>query len=154
MMGYHSGPYLQQCELIVAYDNEGMIQGYLNIVPTYNNEEANFDMVRSAKTALGNINDYLIMSLISYTGANGYKTVNLGLCPLSGLAKKSEEGSFVDSALRFFYANGDRFYSFSGLHRFKSKYEPEWRSRYIAYRGGVRSLPRILNNLNSVMKIK
>jgi phosphatidylglycerol lysyltransferase len=154
MMGYHKEAYLQHCNLIVAKDDQGTIQGYLNVVPTYTKNEANFDMVRHAKTALGNINDYLIMELITYAETNGYKAVNLGLCPLSGLAKKSEEGSFVDSALRFFYANGDRFYSFSGLHRFKSKYEPTWRSRNIAYRGGTHSLPRILNNLNKVMKIK
>jgi lysylphosphatidylglycerol synthetase-like protein (DUF2156 family) len=53
--------------------------------------------------------------------------------------------------MRFVYANGDRFYSFSGLHRFKSKYEPTWTNRYIAYRGGVRGFSRSLYALNKAM---
>jgi lysylphosphatidylglycerol synthetase-like protein (DUF2156 family) len=52
------------------------------------------------------------------------------------------------------YSNGDRFYSFSGLHRFKDKYHPDWQDRYIAYPGGVRNFTRILTALNRAMKVK
>jgi len=61
--------------------------------------------------------------------------------------------SLIDNAMRFVYANGDRLYSFSGLYRFKAKYEPEWSDRYIAYRGGLRGFSRTLNALNRTMKV-
>jgi phosphatidylglycerol lysyltransferase len=77
----------------------------------------------------------------------------LGLCPLAGLDAKTEEASLMDGALRFLYANGDRFYSFSGLQRFKSKYHPAWEPRYIAYPGGVRNFTRIVAALNRTMKV-
>jgi phosphatidylglycerol lysyltransferase len=54
--------------------------------------------------------------------------------------------------LGFVYANGDRFYSFSGLHRFKAKYKPTWRDRYIAYQGGLRSFTKVGNALVKTMK--
>ena len=79
--------------------------------------------------------------------------MNLGLCPLAGLDAPDEAASVTNNALRFLYANGDRFYSFSGLQRFKSKYNPEWQGRYIVYRGGIRGFTKALNALNRAMKL-
>jgi phosphatidylglycerol lysyltransferase len=151
MMGYYNQAYIQQCNVLVARDNQGLIQGFINQVPTYRGEEANYDMLRQSPEALGNANDYLMMSFIAYAKEAGFKRVNLGLSPLTGIGKEDKDKSIIDSTLRFAYANGDRFYSFSGLHRFKSKYEPEWRDRYIAYKGGVRNFSRALYALNRAL---
>jgi phosphatidylglycerol lysyltransferase len=151
MMGYFSEEYLQQGNLLVARDAAGTIQAFINQVPTYQTHEANFDLLRHTKHALGNVNDYLLMAFIESARQQGFTTINLGLCPLSGLDKKAANRSMIDSTMRFVYANGDRFYSFSGLHRFKSKYEPTWRSRYIAYKGGVRGFSRAIYALNKAM---
>jgi len=155
MMGYFSEEYMQQGNLLVARDAAGTIQAFINQIPTYQPEEANFDLLRHTKKSLGNVNDYLLMAFIESCQTQGYERVNLGLCPFSGLDKKAENKSVIDSAMRFVYANGDRFYSFSGLHRFKSKYEPTWRDRYIIYKGGVRGFTRTLYALNKALnKIK
>ena len=153
LMGYFSPAYLQECSVMVLRDAAGTIQAYINQVPSFDPEEANFDLLRHTKEALGNANDALLMHFIEYAHEQGFKRVNLGLCPLAGLDAHDEERTVVDSALRFVYANGDRLYSFSGLHRFKAKYEPVWSSRYIAYRGGLRGFTRVVNALNRAMKV-
>jgi phosphatidylglycerol lysyltransferase len=66
----------------------------------------------------------------------------------------TERKNLIDSVLQFAYANGDRFYSFSGLHRFKAKYEPEWHDRYFAYQGGVRGFSRTMTSLMRAMRVK
>jgi phosphatidylglycerol lysyltransferase len=91
------------------------------------------------------------MQFIDYVSEAGFERFHLGLCPLSGLDNNDQENTAIDSLLKFVYANGDRFYSFSGLRRFKAKYEPEWTSRYIAYRGGLRGFTRTVNALNKAM---
>lgn len=151
MMGYFNSDYLQQCNIIVARDSAGTIQAFLNQIPTYRTDEANFDMLRHSSKALGNINDYLMMAFIDAVHKQGYQTLNMGLCPLAGLDKHSENSNMIDSTLRFVYANGNRFYSFSGLERFKAKYEPTWSDRYIAYRGGFRGFTRSVYALNKAM---
>jgi phosphatidylglycerol lysyltransferase len=153
MMGNFTAAYMQECPVMVLRDAAGTIQAFINQVPSFDPEEANFDLLRHTHEAPGNANDFLLMAFIEHAHKQGFKRVNLGLCPLAGLDANDEQRSVVDSALRFLYANGDRFYSFSGLYRFKAKYEPVWTSRYIAYRGGIGGFTRVLNSLNRAMKV-
>lgn len=156
IMGYFSDDYLQQCDLMIVRDGAGTIQAFLNKVPAdYDKNEATYDLLRHGKNSLGNINDFLLMNFITEMQKQGYKTVNLGLCPLGGMADIDEDKKTVlDNVLRFAYANGDRFYSFSGLYKFKAKYEPEWRDRYIAYQNGIRGFTRTMNALNRAMRVR
>lgn len=146
---------MQQCPVMVARDAAGTIQAFMNQLPsTFDKEEASFDLLRHTKRSPGNINDFLMMNFIHAMAEHQYKKINLGLCPLVGLDESDEDkNGLIDGILRFAYANGDRFYSFSGLYRFKSKFEPEWRDRYIAYQSGVRGFSRTTNALMRVMRV-
>jgi phosphatidylglycerol lysyltransferase len=152
MCGYFSEAYMQQCDILIIRDEASTIQAFINQIPSYDEDEANFDLFRQSSTALGNSNDYALMNFIEYAHSEGFKRVNLGLCPLVGMDKTEVDRSVIDSALSFVYSNGDRFYSFSGLHRFKQKYEPEWSDRFIVYRNGIRTLTRTLTSLNVAMR--
>lgn len=156
VMGYFTPEYIQMCNIMVARDAANTIQGFVTLVPAdFDHEEATYDMLRNTTDSLGNINDYLLMSLADYLLDKGYKKLNLGLCPLSGLDEASEEerSPLIGNFLSFAYANGDRFFSFQGLYRFKAKYEPDWRIRYIAYQGGVRGFSRTMRALMRTMRV-
>jgi phosphatidylglycerol lysyltransferase len=152
LMGWFNEAYIQQCEVMVLRDAQGRIQAFLNQVRSFDAKEANFDFLRHASTAPSNSDDYLVMQFASLLHDQGYTRLNMGLCPLSGLDDRDEERSVIDNALRFVYANGDRFYSFSGLTRFKAKYNPTWEARYIAYRGGIRGFTKALAALNRALR--
>lgn len=154
MMGYFSPRYMQLCNIMVAKDEHGVIKGFINQIPALGAFEANYDLLRSSSDSPGNINDYLLMNFISQLHSDGFLRLNMGLCPLSGLSSRDADHNTIDAALRFAYSNGDRLYSFSGLHRFKSKYEPEWTPRYIAYKNGIRGFTKTLRALNVAMKVK
>jgi phosphatidylglycerol lysyltransferase len=152
IMAYFATDYLQQCDVAVARDEAGTIQAFLNIVPSFDPAEANFDMLRHTSKSPGNINDFLLLHLFTKLQQQGFKRFNLGLSPLSGIDVEDSGNALIGTAMRFLYANGDRFYSFSGLRRFKSKYEPVWLSRYIAHKGGVRGFTRTYTALNKAMR--
>jgi phosphatidylglycerol lysyltransferase len=154
MMGYFTEAYMQECDVLVLRDKASTIQAFMNMIPSFNHDEANYDLIRHSKSSLGNSTDYLLMNFIKHVYEQKIERVNLGLCPLAGMDKEDENRTLVDNALQFVYSNGDRFYSFSGLHRFKVKYEPNWQSRYIAYRGGIGAFTRTLNALNGAMKVR
>jgi phosphatidylglycerol lysyltransferase len=154
-MGYYTNEYVQMCEVMVARDAAGTIQAFITLVPAgFDHKEATYDMLRHTKKALGNVNDFLLMNLMDWLLTQGYQRINLGLCPLTGLEETDEEkNNLIDRVMRFIYANGDRFYSFSGLYRFKAKYEPEWRDRYVAYQGGLRGFSRTMTALMRAMRV-
>lgn len=153
LLGYFSDDYMQRGPVAVAVDESHKIKGFINLVPTFKPGVANYDLLRCGSDAPGNCNDFLLLGLIEALREAEYTTLNLGLCPLSGLEDADDdEKTIVDNALRFVYANGDRFYSFSGLRRFKSKYNPNWEDRYISYRGGIRGFTRTVTALNRGMK--
>ena len=151
MMGYFSERYIQACQIAVVRDSRGKIQAYLNQVPTCKLGEANYDFLRHAIGSPGNINDYLMMNFIKHLKDQGFAKLNMGLCPLSGIDDGSSDGKVVDGILNFAYSRGGRFYSFAGLKRFKSKYEPVWEPRYIVYSGGLTGFGRTMSALLRAM---
>lgn len=155
-MGYYTDEYVQQCPVMVVRDAAGTIQAFANLVPAdFDTEEATYDMLRRSKGSLGNINDFLLLELIDVLIGQGYVRLNLGLSPLVGLSGvEKERRNLIDNLLHFAYANGDRFYSFSGLHRFKGKYEPQWDDRYLAYQEGVRNFSKTMTGLMRVLNVK
>ena len=156
LLGYHDDAYLQAGPLAVVRDEMQQIQGFMNILPSLKPATVNYDLLRCAADAPGNCNDFLLIGVLDHYAQAGYGFFNLGLAPLAGLTDKpaSKDDTIVDSALRFVYSNGDRFYSFRGLHKFKDKYKPAWEPRYIAYPGGIRNFTRIVAALNKTMKVK
>lgn len=155
MMGYFSDAYIQQCTVMVVRDAAGTMQAFVNQLPTYDAEEANYDFLRHTRKSLGNINDFLMVNFIAYLKSAGYKKLNMGLCPLSGLDQDTvSDPGLLDNLLNLVYSNSSRFYSFKGLRRFKEKYEPEWRPRYIVYQGGFVGLTKTANALVRAMRVK
>lgn len=151
MLGYFRRDYIQLCPIMVVRDEASTIQAFINKIPSYDGSEANYDLLRHHTNAAANINDFLLVNFAKYLLQAGYARLNLGLCPLAGLNDVDNEKSAINTTLKFVYANGDRFYSFTGLWRFKAKYEPKWQDRYIAYKGGVRGFTRTLRALNTTM---
>ena len=155
-MGYFTPEYMQRCRLLVARDAAGTIQGFINQVPApFDTAEATFDIMRHSNASPGNINDFMLMALIAELRDEGYQRLNLGLCPLVGFTEDDDKvAGLIDTVFKFAYINGDRFYSFSGLHKFKSKYKPEWSNRYIAYQSGFRGFSRTTAALVRAMRVR
>ena len=156
-MGYFSSQYMEMCPIAVARDAADTIQAFLNLIPAdFDKEEATYDLLRASHQALPNANDYLMINTSRYLLEAGYARFNLGLCPLVGLKKDEtdeEDSGLISSFLGFAYANGDKVYSFSGLYRFKNKYEPDWKARYVAYRGGIGGFSKAMNALMRTMSL-
>jgi phosphatidylglycerol lysyltransferase len=156
LMGYFDAEYLQQCALLVMRGADGDVQAFLNQVPAYQPREANFDLLRGSRQSPGNSNDFLLMNFIEHLEGQGMERLNLGLCPLAGLDAQNdgdwERRATLRRTLRFMYASGSRFYSFSGLTKFKAKYEPQWRGRYFVYRGGLPGFSRASTALLRAMR--
>ena len=152
VMGYFDIDYMNMCDIYVVRDAALTIQGFINLIPAeFDTTEATYDLLRHSNHQIGNINDFLILNFIHYLKNMNFKILNMGLSPLSGIDEHTtNEFNIINKLLGLVYANGNRFYSFQGLYRFKAKYEPEWRNRFVVYKGS--NFTGFINTMNALVK--
>ncbi len=134
-LGFFDEAYLQRSPCGVLKVN-GEIKAFTNILLSARNEEASVDLMRQANDAPQGAMDFLFVELCLWAKAQGYRWFNLGLAPLSGLeARKLAPAWAKVGALVF--GHGEQFYNFAGLRRYKEKFNPVWRPKYMASPGGI-----------------
>jgi phosphatidylglycerol lysyltransferase len=147
-LGYFNENYLRNFPAAVVRKDGKMI-AFANIWAGKNKEELSIDLMRYLPEAPRGIMDYLFVSLMLQGKQQGYRFFNLGMAPFSGL-QDSSLAPLWNRLGAFVYRHGEHFYNFQGLRNYKDKFDPEWRSKYIAVPGGLK-LPRILTNIASLI---
>jgi phosphatidylglycerol lysyltransferase len=140
-VGQFTEGYVRQFPVAIVR-TEGSVSAFATLWVTTDHEEITVDLMRFGPDAPRAAMDYLFVELLLWAQAQGYRWLNIGMAPLSGLEKHPlapvwhRVGNFV-------FRYGEHFYNFEGLRRYKSKFNPVWEPRYLVAPGGLR-LPRIL----------
>ncbi len=121
---------------------DGHIVAFANLWLGKSREELSIDLMRYGAEAPNGVMDYLFIELMYWGKAQGYQWFNLGMAPLAGL-EHHPLAPFWHKVGRIVHRYGEPFYNFDGLRRYKDKFSPEWRPRYLASPGGL-VLPRVL----------
>ena len=137
---------LRNQDIITVEDAEGIIKAFLNIIPSYADDECTYDLIRKTNDAPGAAMDALIVALIGYARAQNNLFLNLGLVPMTGI---SEPGNTPEQLMRLAAARIKRFRHYQGLREFKEKYATLWQNKYLLYDHDfdLLQLPRALNNV-------
>lgn len=125
-----------------AVMREGRIVAFANLWLGRDKEEFSIDLMRFGTEAPRGVMDYLFVELILWGKAQGYGWFNLGMAPLAGL-EKHPLAPFWHKLGVLVHRYGEPFYNFEGLRRYKEKFSPQWRPRYLASPGGL-ALPRVI----------
>jgi phosphatidylglycerol lysyltransferase len=127
---------------VVLIRRGGSLVAFSNLWASATREEISVDLMRFAPRAPRGTMDYLFVELLLWARSQGYRWLNLGMAPLSGLGARRlaprwhQVGGFI-------FRHGEHFYNFQGLRRYKEKFGPVWTPRYLLAPGGI-ALPRIL----------
>ena len=147
-LGFFSAAYLARCPAAIVR-RAGRILAFANLWETAGCEELSVDLMRFAEEAPKGVMDYLFVELMLWGKARGYKWFNLGMAPLAGLEDRRLAPAWHKFG-RLVARWGEDFYNFEGLKRYKEKFLPEWRPRYLAAPGGL-ALPRILLDVTTLI---
>jgi phosphatidylglycerol lysyltransferase len=134
-VGYFAPDYLTRLPCAVVR-RSGQVVAFANFWPSAEHEELSVDLMRYSDSAPSGIMDYLFVESMLWGRTQSYRWFNLGMAPLSGLEQHAlapawhRVGSFV-------FRHGEHFYNFEGLREYKQKFDPVWRPRYLATRGGL-----------------
>jgi phosphatidylglycerol lysyltransferase len=140
-LGNFDEQYLARTPVAVARLGERIV-AFANLWPGGLGEELSMDLMRHATDAPRGAMDFLIVEILLWGKAQGFRTFSLGMSPLAGLELHRLAPAWHKLG-NLVYRFGDSFYNFEGLHSFKEKFAPEWRPRYLAAPGGI-DLARVL----------
>jgi len=111
--------------------HEGRICAFANVWSSGDREELSVDLMRFDGEAPPNTMDYLMINLMRWGRANGYRWMNLGMAPLSGL-EPQPHSPMLHRAGHAVFRLGEGFFNFKGLRAYKEKFHPTWEARYLA----------------------
>jgi phosphatidylglycerol lysyltransferase len=147
-LGRFSEEYLRRFPVALV-ELSGEILAFANVWQTGGREELSVDLMRHASAAPHGVMDFLFVELMLWGRDQGYRWFSLGMAPLAGLEKHRLAPTWHKFG-RFVYRHGENFYNFEGLRRYKEKFLPEWRPRYLAAPGGL-ALPRVLLDVTALI---
>jgi phosphatidylglycerol lysyltransferase len=147
-LGAFSDEYVAQFPVAVVTCDD-RVAAFANLWTTANRSEISVDLMRYSSNAPTSVMEFLLIELMLWAKERGYHRFNLGMAPLSGLVNRTL-APLWNRAASVVYSQGEQFYNFQGLRRYKEKFDPVWEPRYLASPGGL-ALPRILANTTALI---
>ena len=127
---------------------EQKVLAFLNVIPGGKAGELNFDLMRKTTDAPSGTIDFMFVSMMIYYKEKDYKTVNLGMVPLSGIVAPQ---NLPEQAIKLAYEKIRPFGHYKNLRFFKEKFNPTWIKCYLAYDTDM-DLVHLATVLNKIMK--
>jgi phosphatidylglycerol lysyltransferase len=106
--------------------------------------ELSVDLMRYNEAAPKGVIDFMLIECMLWGKAQGIQWFNLGMAPLSGLEEHALAPAWHKIG-RMVTRYGEMFYSFEGLRKFKEKFDPVWRPRYLAAPDGIATAGALLD---------
>ncbi len=144
-MGYFSPQYLRNFPLAVVRAG-GAPAGFANLWTTDTRAELAIDLMRFGPGLPAGTMDFLLTELMSWGRDEGYRWLNLGMVPLSGLDRHPLAPAW-HSVGNFVFRHGEHFLGFKRLRQYKARFNPRWEPKYLIARGGI-ALPRVLMDVS------
>jgi phosphatidylglycerol lysyltransferase len=128
-------------ERYIAHFDVGVVRHQGAIVAFANlwrggSTELSVDLMRYDDAAPKGVIDFMLIECMLWGRAQGFRWFNLGMAPLSGLEEHALAPAWHKLG-RMVQRYGETFYNFEGLRKFKEKFDPVWRPRYLAAPDGL-----------------
>jgi phosphatidylglycerol lysyltransferase len=133
-LGYFDERYLSNFDVAVVR-HAGAAVAFANLWRG-RKEELSVDLMRYNEAAPKGVIDYMLIECMLWGRAQGFRWFNLGMAPLSGLEEHALAPAWHKIG-RMVTRYGENFYGFEGLRKFKDKFDPVWRPRYLAAPDGL-----------------
>jgi len=142
-LGYFDERYLANFDCAVVR-RDGVIIAFANIWRAGAHKELSVDLMRYSDRAPKGVIDYMLVESMLWGRSQGYAWFNLGMAPLSGLEEHALAPAWHKVG-RMVQRYGEMFYPFEGLRKYKEKFLPVWRPRYLAAPGGLSMAAALLD---------
>ena len=133
-LGFFDEQYLSHFDMGVVR-HQGAVVAFANLWRG-GSTELSVDLMRYNEAAPKGVMDYMLIECMLWGRAQGFRWFTLGMAPLSGLEEHALAPTWHKLG-RIVQRYGETFYNFEGLRKFKEKFNPVWRPRYLAAPDGL-----------------
>ncbi len=134
-VGRFSPGYLSRLPVATVRRN-GKILAFSTVMHTQSQRHIAIDIMRYYPEEASGMMEFLFINLMEYYRDHGAAEFSLGMAPLAGL--EARHGLRLWNRFGgLLFRHGGAFYNFEGLRAFKQKFQPEWRTRFVAVPGGT-----------------
>jgi phosphatidylglycerol lysyltransferase len=138
-LGRFPRPDDEGCEVTVAAC-DGKVIGFVSVVPVYGTRSWSLDAMRRSPNSPNGLMEAMIIHLCERYRDAGYRTLSLNFASLAN-SVDDMTSRVLDETRRFIFDNLSGVYQLKTLAQFNSKFNPTWRSRYLAY-GDILTFPK------------
>ena len=147
-LGYFNEDYLAHFDCAVVRREEKIV-AFANLWRA-DGKELSVDLMRYGEGAPKSVIDFLLIECMLWGKANHYEWFNLGMAPLSGLEEHALAPTWHKLG-RMVQRYGEMFYHFEGLRKYKEKFLPVWRPRYLAAPDGFATMAGALLDVTALV---
>jgi phosphatidylglycerol lysyltransferase len=146
-LGFFDRAYVARVPVAIARHG-GDIVAFVTLWPAGDRSACAPDLMRYGAAAPRTVMDFLMVEVILWAKAQGFRWYELGMAPLAGLPAH-RLAPLWSKLGRFLYRHGASLYNFEGLRAFKDKFDPVWEPVYLVY--PRRSLPTVLADVAALI---
>jgi phosphatidylglycerol lysyltransferase len=148
-LGRMDDDYMRRLPIAVVRQDDQIV-AFANVLEGGERHELSIDLMRyHPSRAPDNVMEFLLIELMLYGKAQGYRWFNLGMAPLSGLEPRTAAPVW-NRVGSLAFGLGEHFFNFRGLRLYKEKFDPVWEARFIASSGGI-ALPRVIADIATLI---
>ena len=146
-LGFFDPTFVARTPVAVVRRNQEIV-AFATLWLAGNKSSCSPDLMRYGPAAPKGVMDFLMIEIMLWARAQGFRLCDLGMAPLSGLSAH-RLAPLSSKFGRLLYRHGANFYNFEGLRAFKDKFDPAWEPVYLIYPRG--SLARVLADVASLV---
>ena len=132
-LGKFDKKYLRQTTVLALRDSRGVMQAFLNLIPSFAPGEIALDLMRRRADSVNGVMDYLFTKALLHAKDRGYARFTLGMAPMSGF-QPGEAASAEERAIHLFFQKWNLGFRYQGIRAYKAKFATHWEPRYVIYR--------------------
>ncbi len=129
---YFSPDYIRRNPVAAAREASGRIIAFANVLSTRTGGPAALDFMRYIPGAADNVMDFVIVNTMQALSLRGVLSFSLGGAPMSDVGERPQ-ARMTERAMHLLSKRAENRFNFQGLLRYKSKFHPQWKPRYLAY---------------------
>jgi phosphatidylglycerol lysyltransferase len=149
-LGYFCRKYIEESEILTVENDLGEIVAFVNLIPSYKDGQVTIDLMRKSKSAPSGVMDYIFVKAILELKEKGYKSLSLGLAPMSGF-QDGEQVSFAELAVHSIFKKLNFLFNYEGLKVFKDKFATSWEPKFLSFKN-IPQLARLALSIKSILE--